>query len=105
MPSLATELRRRARWVIPQLLGLGLVVYFCLHLVQGDRGLRTYLRLQEDLAAAKTTAAGLATEVAEAKAQVAQLSSGSLDLDRLEEQALGVISYIRPGDYIILLEH
>ena len=103
MASLVTELRRRARWVIPQLLGLGLVAYFCLHLVQGDRGLRTYLRLQEELAEARATAASLTGEVTAARAQVAQLSSGSLDLDRLEEQALGVISYVRGDDYIIFL--
>ena len=104
MASLVTELRRRARWVIPQLLGIGLVAYFCFHLLQGDRGLRTYLRLQEDLAAARLTATTLALEVAAARSQVAQLSSGSLDLDRLEEQAQGVISYFRPGDYVIFIE-
>jgi cell division protein FtsB len=104
MASLVTEIRRRARWVIPQLLGIGLVAYFCFHLLQGDRGLRTYLRLQEDLAAAEATAARLTLEVAAARAQVAQLSSGSLDLDRLEEQAQAVISYFRPGDYVIFIE-
>ena len=104
MASLATELRRRARWVIPQLLGLGLVAYFCFHLLQGDRGLRTYLRLQEELASAQATADTLSGEVAAARSQVAQLSSGSLDLDRLEEQAQGVISYFRPGDYVIFIE-
>src|SRR5690606_26534749 len=96
--------RRRARWVIPQLLGLGLVAYFSFHLVQGDRGIRTYLQLQEDLAEARVTAAALSAEVAQARAQVAQLSSSSLDLDRLEEQAQGVISYFAPGDYVIFLE-
>ncbi len=104
MASLVTEVRRRARWVLPQLFGLGLVTYFCFHLVQGDRGLRTYLLLQDELAEAHATSAQLSAQVAEAKAQVAQLSSGSLDLDRLEEQAQGVISYFRPGDYVIFLD-
>ncbi len=104
MSLLLKELRRRARWVFPQLFGLGLVVYFSFHLVQGDRGIRTYLQLQEDLAEARATSATLSAEVAYARAQVAQLSSGSLDLDRLEEQAQGVISYFGPGNYVIFLE-
>lgn len=104
MASLVIEIRRRARWVLPQLFALGLLAYFCFHLVQGDRGIRTYLRLQEELAEAHATRAVLTTQVAEAKAQVAQLSSGSLDLDRLEEQAQGVISYYSPGNYVIFLD-
>ncbi len=104
MPSLATEVRRRLRWVIPQLLAFGLVAYFGYHLLQGDRGLRAYLRLEDQIAEARVSAAVLHEEVETAERRVKALSSGSLDPDLLEERAQAVLGYLRPDERVVLLQ-
>ncbi len=104
MSPLLQDIRRRARWVLPQLLGLGLVAYFCFHLVQGDRGVFAYLQLTAELEAAETTAAALAAEVAHEEQRVARLSSASLDPDMLEERAHALIGYLRADEYVIFLD-
>jgi cell division protein FtsB len=103
MPSLATEVRRRLRWVVPQVLALGLVAYFGYHLLQGDRGLRAYLRLGDEIAAARVTAAVLQEERAVESMRVKSLSAGSLDPDLLEERAQRVLGYLRAEERVILL--
>jgi cell division protein FtsB len=103
MPSLATEVRRRLRWVVPQVLALGLVAYFGYHLLQGDRGLRAYLRLEDEIAAARVTAAVLQQERTAQSARVKSLSAGALDPDLLEERAQTVLGYLRAEERVILL--
>lgn len=103
MPSLATEVRRRLRWVIPQLLAFGLVAYFGYHLLQGDRGLRAYLRLEDQIAEARVSAAVLHDEVQTEGRRVKALSSGSLDPDLLEERAQAVLGYLKPDERVILV--
>lgn len=104
MLQVMREIRRRARWVFPQLLGLGLVVYFCFHLVQGDRGIFAYLQLTAELDAAEAVAATLDAELAKESERVARLSSGSLDRDMLEERAHALIGYVRADEYVIFLD-
>jgi len=103
MPSLATEVRRRLRWVVPQLLAFGLVAYFGYHLLQGDRGLRAYLRLGDEIAQARATAAVLHGELEVESRRVKALSSRSLDPDMLEERAQAVLGFLKPEDRVILL--
>ena len=103
MPSLATEVRRRLRWVVPQLLAFGLVAYFGYHLLQGDRGLRAYLRLEDQIAEARVDAAVLHGAVETEARRVKALSSGSLDPDLLEERAQAVLGYLNPDERVILV--
>lgn len=103
MPSLATEVRRRLRWVVPQLLAFGLVAYFGYHLLQGDRGLRAYLRLEDQIAQSRVAAAVLRDELRTEARRVRALSSGSLDPDLLEERAQAVLGFLRPDERVILL--
>ena len=43
------EMRRRGKALLGPLLGLALTGYFAYHLVEGDRGLRAWVRLSQDL--------------------------------------------------------
>ena len=43
------ELRRRAPIIVAPIFGIALTTYFAYHLVEGDRGLRAWLRLTQDL--------------------------------------------------------
>ena len=104
MLQVLREIRRRARWVLPQLLGLGLVAYFCFHLVQGERGIFAYLQLTSELDAAEVASAALAAELAEEQGRVARLSNGSLDPDLLEERAHALVGYLRGDEYVIFLD-
>ncbi|HKY94914.1 MAG TPA: septum formation initiator family protein [Kiloniellales bacterium] len=103
MPSLATEVRRRLRWVVPQFLALGLVAYFGYHLLQGDRGLRAYLRLEDQIAEARVAASVLQGELETEARRVKALSSASLDPDLLEERAQAVLGFLRAEERVILL--
>lgn len=103
MMNLMIEIRKRARWVIPQILGLCLVAYFAYHLVQGDRGIRTYLKLTEELTAAQATAAEVSATLERERARVGGLSAASLDPDLLEERAHIVLNHVRPDEYVIFL--
>lgn len=104
MASVLLEIRRRARWVVPQLLAVGLVAYFLFHLVQGDRGIRAYLQLTEELDRAERAAALLGEQVARERVRVERLSSGSLDLDLLEERAHLALGYLRSEEYVIFTD-
>ena len=43
------EMRRRAKVLVPPVLGLALTGYFAYHLVEGDRGLRAWVQVTQEL--------------------------------------------------------
>src|SRR2546430_16440288 len=54
------EMRRRAKALVPPVLGLALTGYFAYHLVEGDRGLRSWVRVAQELRLAKENLAAAA---------------------------------------------
>src|SRR5438067_2375003 len=56
------EMRRRAKVLIGPVLGLALTGYFAYHLVEGDRGLRAWMRITQELRLAKSNLADVAAE-------------------------------------------
>ncbi len=103
MRWLLSRLGRRVGMLLPQLIGLGLFSYFAFHLVEGERGLRTYATLGQELKAAWAEEANLRETLAEERARVNALSVKSLDLDLLEERAQTVLNYARPEEVVIIL--
>ncbi|RMD62910.1 MAG: septum formation initiator family protein [Alphaproteobacteria bacterium] len=97
------ELRIKARHIALPVVAACLVGYFVYHLVEGERGLRTWLRLQQKLAAAEASEADLARARARLERRVALLRPDSLDLDLLDERAHDVLNYGRADELIIFL--
>lgn len=101
--AILRELRSRARYVAPTVIGAAVFAYFAYHAVQGERGLLTWLRLNQQIREAETTAAAVAAERAALERRVALLSPGSLDPDMLEERARAVLNLAHSDDLVIFL--
>lgn len=98
-----SSLGRRVGMLVPQLIGLAIFGYFAFHLVEGERGVRTYATLGQELKAAWAEEASLRDELAEERLRVNALSVQSLDLDLLEERAQSVLNYARPEEVVVIL--
>ncbi len=84
------------------LIGLSLACYFAYHLVEGDRGLIAWVRLTQQIRAAKLQAAQIHEDRAEAAHRVSLLRPDHLDPDLLDEQARAALNLIGPGEVVIL---
>ncbi|MCI0431599.1 MAG: septum formation initiator family protein [Rhodospirillales bacterium] len=100
--SILQELARRAPGILPPLLGALAFSYFAYHAVEGDRGLRSWLKLRQEIATARSTEAELAAERAVLERRVALLRPESLDRDMLEERARAVLNLAHPDERVIL---
>lgn len=103
MRWLLSRLGRRVGLWLPQLIGLAIFGYFAFHLVEGERGVRTYAKLGQELKAAWAEETSLRQTLAEERARVNALSVQSLDLDLLEERAQTVLNYARPEEVVVIL--
>ncbi|MDR2459022.1 MAG: septum formation initiator family protein [Holosporales bacterium] len=75
--------------------------YFVYHTVGGENGLLSYFRTKA-LITDKTEELGLLRNKCDALARnVKLMSSGSLDLDLLEERCMVVLNYCYPGDVVV----
>ncbi len=103
MTWLLRAMSRKIGVLLPQLIGLGLFAYFAFHFVQGERGLRAYAKLGQELEAAWAEEAALRSELDAARARVSALSAQALDPDLLEERAQAVLNYAKPEELVIIL--
>jgi cell division protein FtsB len=99
--SILIEIRRRARLVIGPILGISLVGYFAYHLVQGDRGLMAWMRLNQQVRDAKVTLAEVEGERATLERRVDLLRPEHLDRDMLDERARSQLNLIAPNEIVI----
>ncbi|GGF14983.1 cell division protein [Aliidongia dinghuensis] len=96
------HLRRQAHAIVGPLIGLTLACYFAYHLVEGDRGLIAWVRLTQQIRAAKVEQARVHEERLEAAHRVSLLRPEHLDPDLLDEQARAALNLIGPGEVVIL---
>jgi len=99
--SIVFEIRRRARLVIGPILGIGLVAYFAYHLIQGDRGLLAWMRLNQQVREAKATLAAVGAERSTLERRVDLLRPDHLDRDMLDERARSQLNLIGPREIVI----
>jgi cell division protein FtsB len=99
--SIVLEIRRRSRLVIGPILGISLCAYFAYHLVQGDRGLTAWIRLNQQVREAKTTLAAVEAERSTLERRVDLLRPQHLDRDMLDERARSVLNLIGPHEIAI----
>src|SRR5207245_6832467 len=97
------EMRRRAKVLIGPVLGLALTGYFAYHLVEGDRGLRAWMRITQELRQAKSNLADVATERAALDRRVANMRPDHLDPDLLDTQVRRNLEVAAP--HAILMMH
>src|SRR5205814_4907401 len=96
------EMRRRAKVLVGPVLGLALTGYFAYHLVEGDRGLRAWVRLTQELRQAKTVLAEIAGERAALDRRVTNMRSDHLDPDLLDSQVRRNLDLAAPDEIVIM---
>jgi cell division protein FtsB len=96
------EMRRRAKVLIGPVLGLALTGYFAYHLVEGDRGLRAWMRITQELRQAKSNLADVAAERATLDRRVANMRPEHLDPDLLETQVRRNLDVAAPDEIVIM---
>ena len=96
------EMRRRAKVLIGPVLGLALTGYFAYHLVEGDRGLRAWMRITQELRQAKSSLADVAAERAALDRRVANMRPEHLDPDLLETQVRRNLDVAAPDEIVIM---
>ena len=101
MSSAIREINLRARYIIGPLLGALALVYFGYHLVQGDRGLITWVQRTQQIETAQAEIASLKTQHAQLTHRAALMRPESLDLDLLDERARVVLNLVRPDEVVI----
>ena len=95
------EIRRRARLVAGPVAGIGLVIYFSYHLVEGDRGLFAWSRLNDQIQAADAQLAQSEAERTTLEKRVSLLRPNHLDPDLLDERARAVLNQVGPDERVI----
>ena len=96
------EMRRRAKVLVAPVFGLALIGYFAYHLVEGDRGLRAWLRVTQELGRAKENLAAAAAERRALEHRVSHLRSDHVDPDLLDAQARKTLDVAAPDEIVIM---
>ena len=96
------EMRRRAKVLVAPVFGLALIGYFAYHLVEGDRGLRAWLRVIQELGRAKENLAAAAAERRALEHRVSHLRSDHVDPDLLDAQARKTLDVAAPDEIVIM---
>jgi cell division protein FtsB len=96
------EMRRRAKALIWPMLGVALTGYFAYHLVEGERGLRAWVYLTQELRTAKEFLSVVSAERAELEHRVSHMRPDHVDPDLLDTQARKTLDVVRPDEIVIM---
>ena len=96
------EMRRRAKVLVAPVLGLALIGYFAYHLVEGDRGLRAWMRLTQEMRSAKMALADVSAERARLERRAGNMRSEHLDPDLLDSQVRRTLDFAAPDEIVII---
>lgn len=86
------------------LLGCILMIYFSFHLLQGDKGILTYVSTQGSLNTMKLQEEAQEKQVQAMEDKVSRLRPSTFDKDFVEEQARTQAGLMRANEKVILLE-
>lgn len=100
--SIAAEIRRRFRQAIVPTVATCVTAYFGYHLVQGDYGLVSWLRLTHEIEQTKAELATVSGEREALERRVSLLRPESLDRDMIEERARVILGFAHENDIVIL---
>jgi cell division protein FtsB len=94
--------RLRLRRAILPVVGLLVLGYFAYHVVEGDRGIRAWNRLNQEIAAAKAERATALKKRTSWERRANSLRRGTIDEDMLDERARVMLNYARKDEIVIL---
>ena len=96
------EMRRRARFLVGPLLGAALTSYFVYHTIEGDRGLRAWRDINQQLRVAKDQLATVQGERDALEHKVAGLNPNHVDPDLLDQQIRSQLDLVSPNEIILM---
>jgi cell division protein FtsB len=96
------EMRRRARFLVGPLLGAALTSYFVYHTVEGDRGLRAWRDIAQQLRGAKEALAAAEAERDALAHKAAGLDPHHVDPDLLDQQIRSTLDLVAPNEIVIM---
>jgi cell division protein FtsB len=96
------EMRRRARFLVGPLLGAALTSYFVYHTIEGDRGLRAWRDITQQLRVAGDTLATVQAERDALAHKVAGLDPNHVDPDLLDQQIRATLDLVAPDEIVIM---
>ena len=96
------ELRRRAHLIVGPVLGIALTGYFAYHLVEGDRGLISWLRLSQEIRAENAKLEAVRVQRQALDLKVSNLKPDHLDPDLLDERVRATLNLVAPGETVIM---
>jgi cell division protein FtsB len=94
--------RLRLRRAIFPVVGLLVIGYFAYHVFEGDRGIRAWNRLNQEIAAAKAERNEAQNKSNSWTRRVNSLRRGTIDEDMLDERARVMLNYARKDEIVIL---
>jgi cell division protein FtsB len=97
------EIRRRSRFLLGPLLGAALTSYFVYHTIEGDRGLRAWRDINQQLRVAKDQFATVEAERDALEHRVDGLNPNHVDPDLLDQQIRTQLDLVSPGEVILML--
>lgn len=95
------EMHKRARHILPAAIFAVVIGYFTYHSVQGDKGIHSYLKLNQQLKVVKAELTETQAVKDTLERKVKGLRHTSLDLDLLEERARSVLNLMRDDELLI----
>jgi len=96
------EMRRRARFLVGPLLGVALTSYFIYHTIEGDRGLKAWRDITQQLRAASDQLATVQAERDALAHKVGGLDPNHVDPDLLDQQIRQTLDLVAPNEIIIM---
>jgi cell division protein FtsB len=95
-------LRRRARLFLGPAFGIALTGYFAYHLIEGDRGLMAWFRLNQEIRAATANLETIREQRAALDLKVSNLRPDHVDPDLLDERVRATLNFVSPDEIVIM---
>jgi cell division protein FtsB len=95
------DLTGRLNQILAPLIALLVMIYFGYHILQGERGLFSWMRLRQKITDSEQHLAVIQSEKETLERQVYLLRPDSLDQDMLEERARKVLNWGYQGEVVI----
>jgi len=95
------DLTGRLNHILGPLIALLLMIYFGYHIVQGERGLFSWMRLRQKVAESEQHLTQIQTQKETLERRVHLLRPDSVDRDMLEERAREILNWGDPSEVVI----
>jgi cell division protein FtsB len=95
-------LRKRAQFFVGPALGIALTGYFAYHLVEGDRGLNAWFRLNRETRTAAANLDAVRAQRAALDLTVSNFRPDHVDPDLLDERIRATLNLVSPDDIVIM---